>query len=605
MGRVSPGLAMRSLQQVGLGVRLYLGFGVLAMGLTALAWTSHRGLAVTERALIEFHDAAARRDRIQELRNEVGELQRSVQVYSYVGHVSMADSAKTRLKNLKTEIDALSTTAADEDERDLLGRLQAHVDSYQRGLSFAAEERTVRDRLVRERVPKLADLKRSLLAAQNMNEGTPEHRTFVLLQLNLRQYLVDPTFALLAEGSRAVNLLGQTHADSAAAGALKDYERTFTRTVQATRGYLFLISVVLAGEAMEFSHAADELAKLSAERVRRIASNARSVSERARTINLGFSTVLVLLGLGLAVTIGRSISAPLLAITETLRRLGQGERGMAIPGVNRHDEIGVMARAANVFREQNERTAELLEETRTLARSLDDHKRDLQRSNDELEQFVHTVSHDLKAPLVTSLGFLGMMRELADQGHPEAALTKLVKLERAHGRMEQLLNDLLDLSRVGRTDQERSMLDVSQLLHELVEDFARRWPEVAFELNELPPLHANESRVLQIFENLIGNAVKYAGASARVQVGGSTDGSTVRYYVKDDGPGIAPEFQEEVFGLFQRLDPKIEGTGVGLAVVRRVMAFHGGRVWVESKGAGDGATFWLEFPEQRAVEDAA
>jgi two-component system sensor kinase FixL len=120
----------------------------------------------------------------------------------------------------------------------------------------------------------------------------------------------------------------------------------------------------------------------------------------------------------------------------------------------------------------------------------------------------------------------------------------------------------------------------------------------------VPFIYGNESRVLQVFENLLSNALKYAvkPEGSTVTVGGIRKENEVLFYVKDDGPGIEPDFHEKIFGLFQRLDNSVEGTGIGLAVVKKVMQFHQGKVWVESS-PGNGATFWLSFPAEQNNND--
>ncbi|WPD24224.1 MAG: HAMP domain-containing sensor histidine kinase [Candidatus Electrothrix scaldis] len=166
--------------------------------------------------------------------------------------------------------------------------------------------------------------------------------------------------------------------------------------------------------------------------------------------------------------------------------------------------------------------------------------------------------------------------------------------------MGQLINDLVELSRVGRIDLDKKQLDMNLLLKKLQEEKQRRFNSANIRLTierNLPPIHGNESRVLQVFENLLSNALKYAvkPEGTEVTIGGTSKNKEVIFYVKDDGPGIESNFHEKIFGLFQRLDNEAEGTGIGLAVVKKVMQFHEGKIWVESS-PGKGATFWLSFP---------
>ena len=166
--------------------------------------------------------------------------------------------------------------------------------------------------------------------------------------------------------------------------------------------------------------------------------------------------------------------------------------------------------------------------------------------------------------------------------------------------MGQLINDLLELSRVGRIDLDKKQLDMDLLLQKLKEEKQRGFHDAKITLTiekNLPLIYGNESRVLQVFENLLSNALKYAvkPEGSKVTIGGISKNNEALFYVKDDGPGIDPTFHKKIFGLFQRLDNTMEGTGIGLAVVKKVMQFHKGKVWIDSS-PGKGATFWLSFP---------
>jgi two-component system, LuxR family, sensor kinase FixL len=227
--------------------------------------------------------------------------------------------------------------------------------------------------------------------------------------------------------------------------------------------------------------------------------------------------------------------------------------------------------------------------------------RTLREKNREMEQFVYTVSHDLKSPLVTILGFVGVLNEDVADGRLDEVERSVERIERAARHMSDLIGDLLELSRIGRASHTLMEIDIGtvvrQVLDRVEEQVAAAGVQV--ELQEpLPRVMADRSRIAQVFENLLTNAIKYGscGPSPSIQIGAETAAHEVRLFVRDNGPGIEPEYHEKIFGLFQRLDTRQEGTGVGLALVARVMDVHGGRVWVES-AAGQGATFWLAFPK--------
>lgn len=225
-------------------------------------------------------------------------------------------------------------------------------------------------------------------------------------------------------------------------------------------------------------------------------------------------------------------------------------------------------------------------------------KADLARKNADLEQFVYTASHDLKSPLVTFLGFLNYIRRDVEQSRFDRIPGFIETIEQAARRMRDRIDDLLELSRIGRVIGPAESVDVGDLVRNIVRDlsFADQGVHVTLAEN-FPVLHADRKRLRELLENLLSNALKYGtdASSKEVEVGCEQIDGEVRIFVKDEGPGIAPEYHERIFGLFQRLKTDQEGSGVGLAIVRRIAEAHGGSAWVESQ-PGEGATFRVSFP---------
>ena len=226
---------------------------------------------------------------------------------------------------------------------------------------------------------------------------------------------------------------------------------------------------------------------------------------------------------------------------------------------------------------------------------------ELERKNCEMEQFVYSVSHDLKSPVVTCKGFLGILNEDLRDGKIPEALESAQRLEHATRRMDALIEDLLRLSRAGRVSGEPEPVDITALAADLVEQMCGEYDpaRVAIEIaNDLPGIVIDPTSAARLFQNLLGNAFKYgcSAPQARLEIGGCRSGGEIRYFVRDNGPGISPQHHDKIFGVFQRLDATKEGSGIGLAIVSRIMETHGGRAWVES-APGQGATFWLGFPE--------
>jgi PAS domain S-box-containing protein len=227
---------------------------------------------------------------------------------------------------------------------------------------------------------------------------------------------------------------------------------------------------------------------------------------------------------------------------------------------------------------------------------------ELEAKNAELERFTYTVSHDLKSPLITIRGFLGFLREDSQSGNLVRLDSDIQRITGATEKMQQLLNDLLELSRVGRLVNEPREIRFNDLIAEVLELLHGRISQgnisVSVEEN-LPTVFGDYQRLLEVMQNLIDNAAKFMGNqhSPRVEIGqdGSRNDMTI-FYVRDNGIGIPPEFQENIFGLFNKLDARSDGTGVGLALVKRIVEFHHGTIWLQSE-LGKGTTFFFTLPK--------
>jgi len=223
---------------------------------------------------------------------------------------------------------------------------------------------------------------------------------------------------------------------------------------------------------------------------------------------------------------------------------------------------------------------------------------DLENKNTELERFTYTVSHDLKAPLITIRGFLGFIEKDSVEGNFGRLKADIQRITDATEKMQRLLRDLLELSRIGRLANESENISFEELVREAIEIVHGRISENGIAVHvqpNLPVVFGDKPRLVEVLQNLLDNAAKFMGNQPHpdIEVGqdGEENGKPV-FFVKDNGVGIAPDHYERIFGLFNKLDINSEGTGVGLAIVKRIIEVHGGRIWVES-GEGKGSTFYF------------
>ncbi len=232
--------------------------------------------------------------------------------------------------------------------------------------------------------------------------------------------------------------------------------------------------------------------------------------------------------------------------------------------------------------------------------------RELEARNAELERFTYTVSHDLKSPLVTIKNFLGFLEKDLEGGDDERAKRDIEHIASAADRMARLLEELLHLSRLGRIVSRTERVSLSVPAEEAAALIAGEIGRTGATVNimpNMPEAPCDLVRIVEVFQNLIGNALRFRGAgqTPRVEVGARVNGTNeVLCWVRDEGLGIDPKYHEKVFGLFERLDVGVEGTGIGLALVKRIVEGHGGRVWVESEGSDRGSTFFFTLPRADA-----
>jgi len=202
---------------------------------------------------------------------------------------------------------------------------------------------------------------------------------------------------------------------------------------------------------------------------------------------------------------------------------------------------------------------------------------------------------------VTITGFLGYLEQDTASGNAERVKSDMQRIYEAVKKMQNLLNELLELSRIGRVVNPPEAVSFNNLVREAISlvsgQIEARQVNVIVQ-PDLPVVNVDKPRIVEVLQNLIDNATKYMGNQAHPQIeighDGEQEGQPV-FYMKDNGMGIDPQFHERVFGLFNKLDPKSDGTGVGLALVKRIIEVHGGQVWVESE-VGKGSTFFFTLP---------
>jgi signal transduction histidine kinase len=289
------------------------------------------------------------------------------------------------------------------------------------------------------------------------------------------------------------------------------------------------------------------------------------------------------------------ITRPIATMAKAAERIAAGDYSQRVD-VERRDEVGRLGIAFNSMVERVSAARESLE------RRVSERTRELEAANSELEAFSYSVSHDLRAPLRHIAGFAALLERHAAAGLDEQGRRYLATISSAAAQMGRLVDDLLQFSRMGRTDMHRGTVDLTATVREAIAEIAAESPDrkVEWTVRPLPHVVGDPAMLRLAVANLVQNAYKYTRHRdvATIEIGEAPphDGEHV-IYVKDNGAGFDMAYADKLFGVFQRLHrpEEFEGTGIGLANVRQIIHRHGGRTWAE--GTVDrGATFYFSIP---------
>ncbi|NIR47614.1 PAS domain S-box protein [candidate division KSB1 bacterium] len=301
------------------------------------------------------------------------------------------------------------------------------------------------------------------------------------------------------------------------------------------------------------------------------------------SLTIGFMGIVALVGL--TFWLARRLTHPILTLNQTAVKVAQGDLDARAP-VLTTDEVGHLATTFNhMLQRIEERTEELA------------------AINQELEAFSYSVSHDLRTPLLTIDGFACILLEDYTDRLDSEGKRVLQTICNETQNMGQLIDDLLVFSRLGRQEMQFTHIDMEKLARSVVDELMRHISDderqIQFNIGTLPPAYSDESMIRQVFMNLISNAIKFTAhkETAVIEIGSGKSQDDTFYYVKDNGVGFDMKHADKMFGVFQRLHSadEFEGTGVGLALVQRIIHRHGGRVWAEGK-VNEGATIYFTLP---------
>lgn len=335
---------------------------------------------------------------------------------------------------------------------------------------------------------------------------------------------------------------------------------------------------------------------------------AEKLKKKAFEVMLWTVSGCVFLSMIIVLALIKGITQPLKQLEKSAYEIGEGQFDIHIDDSG-SDEIAHVSKAMNTMskklleaRKQLEDQNKQLQESLVLTES---QKKDLEKINRELDSFVHTVSHDIKAPLVGILGYGAYLNEKCKDKLDEKGVKSVEGVKRSAERLTDMINDLLTLTKISRIKNPYEDVDIKSLLGSVLERLEFKIQEakaIVVAESHLPVIRCDRIKMAEVFLNLISNAIKFSSknnqSQPKIEIRYVDRGSFHEFSVKDNGIGVDPREQGDIFGLFHRAQAakEYEGTGAGLGIVKNVIDDHGGRVWVESKPA-EGATFYFTIPK--------
>ncbi|GAT69676.1 bacteriophytochrome-like protein [Planomonospora sphaerica] len=304
----------------------------------------------------------------------------------------------------------------------------------------------------------------------------------------------------------------------------------------------------------------------------------------------GMAAILVLAGIGFALIVRHAVLRPVAELTGQVRAVAHGDFGHALK-VERPAELAELSGHVDAMRRR------IVAEWRRASEAqdkLEEQADELRRSNAELEQFAYVASHDLQEPLRKVASFTQILEQRYGDRLDDRARQYIAFAVDGAKRMQSLISDLLDFSRVGRAGGDLVPLDVAVPLDAALENLASQIEEAGATVtrDDLPRVLGNRAQLTQLFQNLVGNAVKFRSREApRVHIGVRRAGDAWEFSCSDNGIGIEDKHSERIFLIFQRLHGReaYSGTGIGLALCKKIVEYHGGRIWVDNGEPDDGS----------------
>ena len=563
-----------------------------------------------------------------ELERDVIDLQRHLLIYKETA----SELSETRFYELMDEVfskmNAISASINDkvllDIEDGLIERMQGHLNDYKDNFENVVNGRSKRDQVfniaIAENFQQLYELTASyeqlIKVDQAKSPALALRYHLASAQRHLNHYLISPDQedinglkTSLAEAKQAIP--DDFNDKANAMTLLTNIKRDVLRLAQITRGYVFLVNVVMAGSANEFLFLTSSLREAV---IRDQANMTDITSESAKSLQTQNDLVSILsifIALVIAIYLSNRIIVPIREITQVFRQLSKDQDINTIPGIERKDEIGDLAKAANVFQSKNRQTSTLLEEAQKMNAVQEQLNRELEKEKENAEEaaksksmFLANMSHEVRTPMN---GIIGLVELALKTDLDKRQRHYLEKAAHSSQIMMNVINDILDFSKIeaGKMDIESISYDIDQVIDTLIAsiDALLESKDIAFRIdtapNVPPKLIGDPLRISQVLLNICSNAIKFTDSGlVSIKIEYRHESELLRFEIRDTGIGMSAKQIEQIFQSFTQADGstsrRFGGTGLGLAIVKQLCTLMGGDVYAESV-EDEGSRFYVEL----------
>nr|WP_268820303.1 ATP-binding protein [Paraglaciecola sp. G1-23] len=568
---------------------------------------------------------------VRELERDVIDLQRNVLIYKESASESAINRFNSLMKDNKENLQKLEALTNQNSNshvyHDYISRMRSHLNEYDENFGNVVLGRTKRQYIYRigvlaelESMFSDLDIKNSVSRSSAMKQAqfhVARAQNFLLQYLSTPEQELVSSFQQQLTNAKQIVQRELVHNESLQTDIdkLVEIENDFLQLAQITRGYLFLVNVVMAGSANEFLFLARELNRLVTENLTETNLNVKQSVEKTQTSSDIFSFFGILLAIGTALFLVYRIMVPIKNITDVFQKLAKGEDIESLIGLDRKDEIGQLTKAASVFHEKNKQTTVLLKESQTLNATQEALNQQLVISNKEAEQatasksmFLANMSHEIRTPMN---GIIGLLDIVLRSDLTDYQRDKLDKVAYSGKILLSLINDILDFSKIeaGKLDIENVDFSIDSVLANVLANISTKAKEknLNVRFNVAPDIPTrfigDPLRITQVLLNLSSNAAKFtSNGSVVFNVNcadtNNKDVKNLTIEVIDSGIGMTKTQANKVFESFTQADGSTSrnfgGTGLGLSIVKHLVSLMEGTISVQSE-AGKGSKFTVTF----------